>query len=328
MLHTEITDNCVPNTVIEYSVFDAHEAWSNCVNKFKRTGTASTLKYKTESSNQSIAVDGRSFKCGFIYVRNTTNMVKKLTGLPVSKEHQIKLTEKLPDKCNGILRIVYKKSSGKWYIIISNTQNKVKFENRQPVVSIDPGMRTFGTYYDINSFGKFGVNDVKRIFNLYRHHDRLLEKVKNIPHGKRGYHARRRMYKAALKVNTRIKNLVTELHWKFIDYLTKTYDTILLPKFGTQKMVGTLPPLVSRAMNSLSHFLFRQRLIHKCSERDCTLVLVNEAYTSKTCGQCGHIDNTLGSAHIYKCSECGLHLDRDFNGARNIMLRALRDASI
>ncbi|CAG8820724.1 12399_t:CDS:1, partial [Gigaspora margarita] len=44
-------------------------------------------------------------------------------------------------------------------------------------------------------------------------------------------------------------------------------------------------------------------------------------YTSKTCGFCGYVYRKLGGSKIFHCPECKTELDRDINGARNILLR-------
>lgn len=51
------------------------------------------------------------------------------------------------------------------------------------------------------------------------------------------------------------------------------------------------------------------------------LYIVDESYTSKTCGRCGNLNNKLGGNKIYKCTNCNLVIDRDINGARNILLK-------
>ncbi|CAG8833314.1 26403_t:CDS:1, partial [Gigaspora margarita] len=53
------------------------------------------------------------------------------------------------------------------------------------------------------------------------------------------------------------------------------------------------------------------------------LIICTEEYTSKTCGHCEYIKNNLGGNKKFKCDECGLIIDRDVNGARNILLKLL-----
>jgi transposase len=43
--------------------------------------------------------------------------------------------------------------------------------------------------------------------------------------------------------------------------------------------------------------------------------------------KCGHNHDKLGGSKTFKCPNCGDEHDRDWGGARNIMIRALRDGS-
>ncbi len=71
----------------------------------------------------------------------------------------------------------------------------------------------------------------------------------------------------------------------------------------------------------MSHYKFKERLINKAKERNVLIDIREEFYTSKTCTCCGNIDHALRNKDIYKCKKCPLKIDRDFNGARNILLR-------
>ena len=44
---------------------------------------------------------------------------------------------------------------------------------------------------------------------------------------------------------------------------------------------------------------------------------------SKCCGNCGKLNHKLGASKIFKCPHCEWTLDRDMNGARNIMIKNL-----
>ena len=79
---------------------------------------------------------------------------------------------------------------------------------------------------------------------------------------------------------------------------------------------------VVRKILTLSHYLFRQRLINKSEEfTNCLIEIVDESYTSKTCGKCGNINKDLGNNKIFSCPSCKLVMDRDCNGARNILIK-------
>jgi transposase len=74
---------------------------------------------------------------------------------------------------------------------------------------------------------------------------------------------------------------------------------------------------------ALSNYTFKQRLIAKAEEFNCIVNIVDESYTSKTCGNCGEINNNLGKLKKFNCNECAYVSDRDINGARNILIKYL-----
>jgi putative transposase len=122
----------------------------------------------------------------------------------------------------------------------------------------------------------------------------------------------------------KIKDLISEIHNKTALFLCRTFEIIVLPTFETSQMVTKLRSKTARAMLTWAHYRFSQILENKSKEYSCRLVRICEAYTSKTCSKCGHINN-VGSKKVLKCSNCGIEIDRDYNGARGIYLRALVD---
>ena len=74
---------------------------------------------------------------------------------------------------------------------------------------------------------------------------------------------------------------------------------------------------------ALSHYLFKERLQSKAQEYNCVVKIVDESYTSKTCGACGEIKNDLGGAKEFQCSLplCYYKMHRDIHGARNIYIK-------
>jgi putative transposase len=118
---------------------------------------------------------------------------------------------------------------------------------------------------------------------------------------------------------------VKDLHWNSAKFLASSYSTIIIPHFRTAELLKgkKLPKQTKRQLQALSFFSFKERLAHKCSKYGTKVLLVEEDYTSKTCGNCGNINYELGGAKLFQCSSCQVTLDRDENGARNILLKQI-----
>ena len=131
-----------------------------------------------------------------------------------------------------------------------------------------------------------------------------------------------------LHIHKIICYLINDCYHKLAKWLCQNYRVILLPKFKTQGMVRRgkwwIRSKTARMMLSWSHFWFRQFLLHKVREYPWYRVIIcTEEYTSKTCGRCGHVHQKLGGSKVFRCPNCTAELDRDINGARNILLRYL-----
>ena len=81
-------------------------------------------------------------------------------------------------------------------------------------------------------------------------------------------------------------------------------------------------PITEEYFSFLEVFTWGEKLKYKsaCYENR-TISEINESFTSKTCTRCGNIKNNLGANKHYNCKNCLLKIDRDVNGARNILLK-------
>eukprot|EP01085_Mycamoeba_gemmipara_P003949 Mycagemm_TRINITY_DN10268_c0_g1::TRINITY_DN10268_c0_g1_i2::g.3949::m.3949 type:complete len:630 gc:universal TRINITY_DN10268_c0_g1_i2:1945-56(-) len=243
--------------------------------------------------------------------------------------NKIRSAEPLPEELGYDSRLVLERRTNAFYLCIPMPL-EVRSENQAPttrrVVALDPGVRTFMTSYDPSGESiEFGKGDIGHIYRLCHRLDKLQGAwdVKGLDH-----HKRWRLRKAGARIRQRIRHLVDDLHCRLAKFLCERYHVVLLPKFGTQGMIRRAQRRIgsktARAMATLSHYRFKTRLINKAREYPwCQVVIVSEAYTSKTCGQCGAINDKLGGSKTFKCGSCGLTCDRDKHAARNILLRYL-----
>ena len=82
-----------------------------------------------------------------------------------------------------------------------------------------------------------------------------------------------------------------------------------------------LPKEIRSAMLTLSHYKFKQRL-RKAEQHGKHVIIVNEAYTSKTVSWTGEVKKNLGGSKIITATD-GTSMHRDLNGARGILVRFL-----
>src|SRR3989338_3395872 len=78
-------------------------------------------------------------------------------------------------------------------------------------------------------------------------------------------------------------------------------------------------------MLTWSRYRFKQRLLFKCNITHAKVIIVNEAYTIKTCSKCGNLNWGIGGKKIFKCpkSECGMVMDPEANAAKNTYSRRI-----
>ena len=210
-------------------------------------------------------------------------------------------------------KIVY--SKGKYYLCVPIPVQKpdnLEKTKKKGVIALDPGVRTFQTGYSDSEIVEF-----KRDTDLLK---KLKDKIKLLQEHKK--------YGTIQRYYDRIGNLVRDLHWRTIGYLTNHYDAILLPSFESQDMVKkSKNRTLNGMMNMLQHYKFKQRLRFKCNEiQNTKLYIVSEAYTTQTCGKCGVLNKQIGSNKVFSCvsESCDYVCDRDFNAARNILLKHLK----
>ena len=77
---------------------------------------------------------------------------------------------------------------------------------------------------------------------------------------------------------------------------------------------------LSKAIQEQNFYAIRTKLINKCKERNIELRLVDTFYpSSKTCSCCGSVKKDLKlNDRIYKCYNCGIEIDRDYNASINL----------
>jgi putative transposase len=230
------------------------------------------------------------------------------------------LKESLPKSfSDGRLTLAY----GEYYLIVSEEVQPRSPDNQGRVVALDPGVRTFMTYFSESAYGWLGKDANLVIQKLCFKLDKIISQLSKSKSAQK-----QRLKKAADRLRAKIQHLVKELHHKTARFLVDNFDVILLPSFESSQMASKsrrkIRAFTVRQMLTLSHYQFKKHLEWKAWELGkVALTDINEAYTSKTVSWTGEVVN-IGGSRVIKSSD-GRSMDRDLNGARGIFLRALVD---
>ena len=219
----------------------------------------------------------------------------------------------------------------RFYLSVAHEVDKVVIENRNEVVAIDEGEKTFLAFYSNNENGKMGDNMRKKILPIKRKIAKMkktLEKNKN-KNGK-SIKNKRKIIKRIRKEELKIVNYRQEVHRKAALYLCENYENILLPEFNVKQMIknkpnNKLPKWVKEVMVAQGHYMFKRYLKYKGMRYRTNIYDVNEAYTSQTCSNCGCMSKIYDNKRLKTCPSCKYQIDRDINGSKNILLKCVTE---
>lgn len=271
------------------------------------------MKYRRKHDDASILIPMKTIdiKSGAIQI------YKKKYNFPVLKTSKRQSRKIRKWTATHDCRLQYQR--GRWFMCIPLDVEHVPIEHRhEDICALDPGVRKFQVIYSPKEVVHVGIRRELRA-KIYRKIDELrsLRSKKQI--------SKTRWKKREDKLRNKLSDLTDELHYQTANYLTKTYKAVFIPPFESQDMVRGkgLTRTTKRRLLDYKHYTFRTRLERKCRERGCVFKKVTEEYTSKTCSSCGHVKTNLGASEVYKCETCHMRMDRDTNGAKNILIKVI-----
>jgi len=136
-------------------------------------------------------------------------------------------------------RLIYNKNDDEFIIKCPHYINGIVHkERKENIVALDPGGKIFQSYYGLESYGHIGEDFGKVLLrkrDKISKYQKILSKKKN----KKGSKLRNKeaIKKKIRGIYKKIKNIVKDLHNKTANYLCKKAEIILIPEFGTSKMV-------------------------------------------------------------------------------------------
>ncbi len=262
-------------------------------------------KFKSKKDNKQIFfVDHRALRNLNLF----PNLMKENSKLKVKNRYK-KYEKYIPTNDLIIL-----KDGQKYFILFTKEKEIKKIDQKYNILSLDPGIKKFQSFYSPDGYsGEFGNQKLKR---KVLHIEKRIDKLKSLTNKNKN-----KIKKKCYKLKNKVKNIILNFHWKISSFLTKNYKTILLPVFKTQDLKNNLNKYNNRLLDIYSHYKFQQKILYQGTKYGCDVRIIDEYYTTKTCGNCGNINNFVGNSDIFWCPCCKIEMHRDYQAARNIYLK-------
>jgi len=208
-------------------------------------------------------------------------------------------------------------------------QDKLNNQNNTIDTEINRCLLTVKKYHNIllnnNNTSKKKIK-IQKAITINEKRIEHLKKIKENPKQKEKYE-KYMMYRKKQKSNhydKKMTNMVNELHWKITKELAENYEIVVIGKIGNQSILqqNKLGSMTKRVLQKLSHYTFRERLVYKCLVSNTSIIIQNEAYTTKTCLICGKFNGNITTEKEIICEKCHNKFNRDGSSSIGIGIKS------
>jgi len=301
------------------------------------------MKHKNISNTQTISITKRALSNEGIYIR-------ALGKIDCENWKEIVKKYSLDKEC----KLQYDMILNKYFFIVVFEGKEIIINNRKEVVALDPGEKIFNYFYSNELEGKLGNEMRIKIIKWQRQikkYQSIIDKKKN----KKGKKIKnlKSLKNKKRKLYLKIQGYVNEVHKKSAKFLCENFSNILIPEFKTKPMISKyqiktentrikqignklearkelrklnkkikLSSEVKFVLSMQSHYKFKKYLKATAKRYRTNVYDVDESFTSQCCTLCGVLSKDYDN-RTKKCKCCGLKIDRDMNGSRNIYIKSI-----
>jgi putative transposase len=210
-----------------------------------------------------------------------------------------------------VLSVTVSEKAGRWFVSVLVEERITIPENKGSPAATDWGLDTLIT-----------VSDGTRFENprtLARFSRKLRRTQRSLSRKQRGSRNRAKIRQRVRRLHARIANIRVDALHKVTSWLAKTKSAIIIEDLYVKGMLKN--HRLAGGIMDASFSELRRQLKYKTRWYGSRLHMAHRFYpSSKRCSQCGHIKKAMPlNKRVYRCSECGLVLSRDWNSARNLL---------
>jgi len=198
-----------PQRIREHAMSDACNAVKNAKAKYLKMGKVQQVSFRAKRDPiQSFGFDKSALNQDVVFGSKKFKL-------------EFEVSEPFHTDLEGT-RIV--REGSRYFVIIpQKLLYQVPENQRIDAVALDPGVRTFMSFYSEVLHGKIGEGSFQRIYRLCLWL-RLMSRISKVK-----CRQKRRLKQAAERMRWRIWDLINELHKKVANFLVRTFNRIFIP---------------------------------------------------------------------------------------------------
>ncbi len=198
-------------------------------------------------------------------------------------------------------KITISKQAGSWYLSLAFEFSPTPTPKTIDVVGVDLGVKTLATL----SYGK-----VFESANSYRKFEAKLSRLQYLNRNKiiGSGNSRSAQLKIA-KLHRKIANIRKDAVHKLTTYLAKNHGVVAIEDLNVSGMLANHK--LAKSIADQGFYEFRRQLEYKTQWYGSELVVIDRFFpSSKTCSNCGRVQDMPLNLRTFNCPECGLSIDR------------------
>lgn len=308
----------IDSIVIRKSLFNLDDAYKKLFNK---TGGYPKFKSKYNKNSYNTTAVYNNYK-NKEYCNIELDLTNRQIKLPKLNWVKIKGYRNI-NNINGKIKsaTISREPNGKYYVsVLYEMYDKIPVINHRTIVGIDLGIKKLltlseGTTYDNNKY-------------IDKYEKRIKRKQRELSRKEKGSKNYYKCKKKLAILHSKLANARKFYTHKITKNITDEYDIITCEKLKTKEMIikGKDNKLSSKINDATFSEIVRQ-LQYKTKYKGKYFYQINTYYpSSQICSRCDNQDKRYKdlTRREYKCTKCGVKLDRDLNASINIMFEGLK----
>ena len=308
----------IDSIVIRQSLFNLDNAYQKMFNK---QGGYPKFKSKYGRNSYNTVAVYSKYK-NKEYCNIELNLQTKQIKLPKLKWIDIRGYRNI-DNINGRIKsaTISKEQTDKYYVSVLYEIPDIDIIIRpRTIVGIDIGIKTLltlsdGTTIDNNKY-------------IEKYQKRIKRKQRELSRKVKGSNNFYKCKKELAILYSKLANSRKYYVHKITKNITDEYDIITCEKLKTKEMIiNAKENRVSTKINDATFSEIIRQLLYKAKFKGKNFYQINTYYpSSQICSRCDNQDKKYKNLNEreYKCTKCGMELDRDFNASINIMFEGIK----